>query len=152
MIQLTEAQRVTFHKMPRYHVVGQFVSGAIVVVCDQLYNDARVIDTREASELSEHDIAHLMVGRDISFERIPASTQFGEPVLCVRDLSYVSDEGILVLNQLSFDVRAGEILGLAGVVGNGQTELIRILTGLMEPSAGVITVKGEVYFHVQWSI
>ena len=108
-----------------------------------IMRDARVIDTREASELSEHDIAHLMVGRNINFERIPAPVQVGEPVLCVRDLSFVNDEGILVLNKLSFDVRAGEILGLAGVVGNGQTELIRILTGLLEPSAGEITVKGE---------
>jgi len=108
-----------------------------------IMRDARVIDTRDASELSEHDIAQLMVGRDISFERIPESRQLGEPVLQVRDLSYVNDEGILVLNKISFDVRAGEILGLAGVVGNGQTELIRILTGLLNPSEGDISLRGE---------
>jgi ABC-type uncharacterized transport system ATPase subunit len=105
--------------------------------------DARVIDTREASELTEHDIAHLMVGRDISFERLPPPVQLGEPVLRVRDLSYVNDEGILVLNKISFDVRAGEILGLAGVVGNGQTELIRIMAGLLDPSEGEISLNGE---------
>ena len=108
-----------------------------------IMRDARVIDTRDASELSEHDIAQLMVGRDISFERIPEPRQLGEPVLRVRDLSYVNDEGILVLNKISFDVRAGEILGLAGVVGNGQTELIRILTGLLNPSEGEISLRGE---------
>jgi ABC-type uncharacterized transport system ATPase subunit len=108
-----------------------------------IMRDARVIDTREASELTEHDIAHLMVGRDISFERLPPPIQLGEPVLRVRDLSYVNDEGILVLNKISFDVRSGEILGLAGVVGNGQTELIRIMTGLLDPSEGEISLNGE---------
>jgi len=108
-----------------------------------IMRDARVIETRDAAELSEHDIAHLMVGRDISFERIPAPETLGAPVLSVRDLSYVNDEGIPTLNKVSFDLRAGEILGLAGVVGNGQTELVRILTGLLEPSGGEIKVKGE---------
>jgi simple sugar transport system ATP-binding protein len=108
-----------------------------------IMRDSRVIDTRAADDLTEHDIAHLMVGRDISFERLPPPKQLAEPVLRVRDLSYVNDEGILVLNKISFDVRAGEILGLAGVVGNGQTELIRILTGLLEASEGEITLRGE---------
>jgi ABC-type uncharacterized transport system ATPase subunit len=105
--------------------------------------DARVIDTREASELTEHDIAELMVGREISFERIPPPMNMGLPLLSVRDLSYVNEEAILVLNKIAFDVRAGEILGLAGVVGNGQTELVRILTGLLEPSEGEVTLRGE---------
>ncbi len=109
-----------------------------------IMRDARVIDTRDAKELSEHDIAHLMVGRDISFERIPASPNLGAPMLSVRNLSYVNDEAVLVLNKISFDVRVGEILGLAGVVGNGQTELVRILTGLLEPSEGEITLRGEI--------
>jgi len=108
-----------------------------------IMRDARVIDTRGVEELTEHDIANLMVGRDISFERIPASANLGAPLLSVRNLSYVDDEAILVLNKFSFDVRAGEILGLAGVVGNGQTELVRILAGLLQPSEGEITLRGE---------
>jgi len=108
-----------------------------------IMRDARVIDTRDASELTEHDIAELMVGREISFERIPPPTNIGQPLLSVRDLSYVNEEAILVLNKIAFDVRAGEILGLAGVVGNGQTELVRILTGLLEPSEGEVTLRGE---------
>ena len=108
-----------------------------------IMRDARVIETRDASELTEHDIAQLMVGRDISFERIPAPAAMGESLLSVRNLSYVDDEAILVLNKMSFDIRAGEILGLAGVVGNGQTELVRILTGLLRPSEGEIALRGE---------
>jgi ABC-type uncharacterized transport system ATPase subunit len=104
--------------------------------------DAKVITTRDAAELSEHDIAYLMVGREISFERLPPSPNLGKPVLSVQGLSLIDEEGIAVLNDVSFDLRAGEILAVAGVEGNGQTELVRILTGLLEPSAGSVILKG----------
>ena len=104
--------------------------------------DARVITTREAAGISEHDIAYLMVGRDISFERIPAPKAVGEPLLSVRDLSYVDDENVRVLSGVSFDVRAGEILGIAGVEGNGQTQLVRILTGLLKATGGSLSIRG----------
>jgi ABC-type uncharacterized transport system ATPase subunit len=122
------------HKLKEVKQIADFVT---------IMRDARVIDTRDAGELNEHDIAELMVGREISFERIPAPANLGPPLLTVRDLSYVNDEAILVLNKFSFDVRAGEILGLAGVVGNGQTELVRIVTGLLEPSEGEVALRGE---------
>jgi simple sugar transport system ATP-binding protein len=105
--------------------------------------DARVITTREAAELAEHDIAYLMVGREISFERLPPPRAIGEPLLRVRNLSYVNEENIRVLRNVSFDVRAGEILGLAGIEGNGQTELVRILTGLLPASSGRIEIRGK---------
>jgi ABC-type uncharacterized transport system ATPase subunit len=105
--------------------------------------DARVITTRDAAGLSEHDIAYLMVGREISFERLPPPPAVGQTVLSVRGLSYVSEENIQVLKDVSFDLRAGEILGLAGVEGNGQTELVRILTGLLAPSAGEVRLHGS---------
>jgi general nucleoside transport system ATP-binding protein len=104
--------------------------------------DARVITTRDAAGMGEHDIAYLMVGREISFERIPAPRAVGAPLLSVRGLSHVNDEGVRVLKNVSFDVCSGEILGLAGVEGNGQTELVRILTGLLPASAGEVRVKG----------
>ncbi len=105
--------------------------------------DARVITTREAAGISEHEIAYLMVGREISFERIPAPQAIGRPLLSARGLSFVNDENVRVLKNVSFDVRAGEILGLAGVEGNGQTELVRILTGLLPASAGQVSIRGE---------
>ena len=105
--------------------------------------DARVITTRETQELTEHDIAFLMVGREISSERLPGPEIIGEPLLSVKNLTYINDDNIRVLKNISFTLRAGEILGLAGVEGNGQTELIRILTGLLPASGGDIAVKGE---------
>ncbi len=104
--------------------------------------DARVITTREAAGMTEHEIAYLMVGREISFARIPAPRAIGEPLLRARGLSFSNDENVRVLKNVSFDVRAGEILGLAGVEGNGQTELVRILTGLLPASAGQVSVRG----------
>jgi ABC-type uncharacterized transport system ATPase subunit len=104
--------------------------------------DARVITTREAAGMTEHEIAYLMVGREISFARIPAPRAIGEPLLRARGLSFSNDENVRVLKNVSFDVRAGEIVGLAGVEGNGQTELVRILTGLLPASAGQVSVRG----------
>ena len=98
--------------------------------------DSRVITTRDAAELTEEKISHLMVGRDIATERIPPSPSVGKIRLSTRDLSYVTDENIRALDRINLDLRAGEILGLAGVEGNGQSELIRSLTGLLEPTSG----------------
>ena len=105
--------------------------------------DARVITTREAAGISEHDIAYLMVGREVSFERISPPPAAGAPLLRVERLGYTDDEGVRGLSDVSFDVRAGEILGIAGVEGNGQTQLVRILTGLLPASRGAVTIGGR---------
>ena len=105
--------------------------------------DGKVVATKDAKDLTEHDIAYLMVGREISFERIPPPKRIGEPLLTVRNLSYVNEESVEILKNISFEVRAGEILGVAGVEGNGQTELVEILTGLREATTGEVLIKGE---------
>jgi simple sugar transport system ATP-binding protein len=105
--------------------------------------DARVITTKDAGELTDHDIAYLMVGREISFERVPPPEKKGETFLSVHSLSYINDQNTRILNNISFEVNSGEILGLAGVEGNGQTELVQLLTGLLKPLAGEILIKGE---------
>lgn len=100
--------------------------------------DSRVITTRDAADLTEEKISHLMVGRDIATDRIPPSPAIGRVRLSVRNLSFVNDDNIRALDNINFDLREGEILGLAGVEGNGQTQLIRSLTGLLEPTEGEI--------------
>ncbi|MBN2050343.1 MAG: ABC transporter ATP-binding protein [Spirochaetales bacterium] len=105
--------------------------------------DSRVITTEEASHLTEEKIAHLMVGRDIAGDRLPPSPALGDIRMSVRDLCYVTDENIRALNNINFDLRAGEILGLAGVEGNGQTYLIKTLTGLLEPTSGDILLENR---------
>ena len=105
--------------------------------------DGKVIATKDASELTEHQIAELMVGREIKFERIAPSPKIGEPLLEVENLNYINEENIPVLKNVSFKVRSGEILGVAGVEGNGQTELVEILTGLRRLTSGKVVINGK---------
>jgi general nucleoside transport system ATP-binding protein len=88
------------------------------------------------------DLARLMVGRDVVevIEKSPFDP--GPVVLMVHDVEALSDRGLPALRRVSFDVRAGEILGVAGVAGNGQSELAQVLTGLRHCSAGSVTVNG----------
>lgn len=105
--------------------------------------DAQVIETRPAAGVSKPELAELMVGRQIDFERVPPSPSIGEPLLEVRNLTHHNEEGVRVLDRVSFDVHQGEILGVAGVDGNGQTELVRCVTGLLQPDAGTIEFEGD---------
>jgi len=84
-----------------------------------------------------------MVGREISFDRIPPSTQVGKPLLEVENLQYTNEDRLVMVKNVSFDLRQGEILGLAGVEGNGQNELSEIITGLREADAGSLRLCGK---------
>lgn len=103
----------------------------------------RVVGTRRPEETSEEELAAMMVGRDVvlSVEKAPARP--GKPVLTVDNLWVESDQGQPAVRGVSFEVRAGEILGIAGVQGNGQTELMEALFGLRKPYAGRILIDGH---------
>jgi simple sugar transport system ATP-binding protein len=105
--------------------------------------DGKVIATDDAANLTEHDIARLMVGREVSFERLEEGKNIGNVVLKVENLNYINREKVQVLKNINFEVRAGEIVGIAGVEGNGQTELVEILTGLKGASNGAVYVFGK---------
>ena len=93
------------------------------------------------AETTTAGLARLMVGRDVleTIERAPFAP--GPVVLAMRDVEAESDRGLPALRDISLDVRSGEILGVAGVAGNGQSELAQVLTGLRRCSAGSITVN-----------
>ncbi len=103
----------------------------------------RLIGVRNTSEVTEADISRLMVGRDVILKITKSPPTPGKKVLEVKDLSYFTTEGKPILKDVSFNVRAGEILGIAGVEGNGQSELVEILTGLRMPHAGLISISGQ---------
>ena len=101
------------------------------------------IDTVEKEGATEEQLARLMVGREVLLrvEKPPHAT--GETLLEVENLSVLDDRGLPAVRDVSLEVRAGEIVGIAGVDGNGQTELIDAVTGLRRPESGRVAVAGE---------
>jgi len=104
--------------------------------------DGRVVGTVKPQETDEHKLAAMMVGREVilTVEKGPAHP--AEEMLRVEDLRVLDDRGVPVVNGASFVVHAGEVLGIAGVQGNGQTELVEALTGLRSATAGAIKLLG----------
>src|SRR5262249_20359564 len=88
-------------------------------------------------------LARMMVGREVLLRVEKSHPTPGEPLLSVRDLQVEDDRGLAAVRGVSFDVRAGEIVAIAGVDGNGQTELIDAITGLRRSAAGTIEVGGR---------
>ena len=98
---------------------------------------------RGTRDITEDEISRLMVGRDAVLEISKAPAQPGEVVLSVEKAFHVDSEGKVRVNDVSFAVRSGEILGVAGVEGNGQTELVAMLTGMLPLDAGDVRVSGN---------
>ncbi|HRV72181.1 MAG TPA: ATP-binding cassette domain-containing protein, partial [Thermovirgaceae bacterium] len=102
----------------------------------------KYIGTVDVKETSREQMASMMVGREVSFkvEKKPAKT--GNVVLAVESLSVLDSRKFRALKNFSLEVRSGEIIGLAGVEGNGQAELVEAITGLRKPVSGKIMLKG----------
>jgi general nucleoside transport system ATP-binding protein len=96
---------------------------------------------------TEDELAQLMVGRDVQLRVSKAAAKPGDVVLDVADLTVTDLAGTVHVNAMSFQVRAGEILGVAGVQGNGQTELCEALMGLRPTAAGQVTLNGRDLTH-----
>jgi simple sugar transport system ATP-binding protein len=96
------------------------------------------------SETSAPELARLMVGRQVLFFVDKTPRAAGDVVLSVEKVSATNDRGLPALRDVSLEVRSGEILGIAGVAGNGQTELAEVINGLRKPSSGTVLVNGQV--------
>lgn len=97
----------------------------------------------ETADVTEVEIARMMVGRDVFLQIDRSAAQRGGLVVQVRNLGYVSETGRPLLHDVNLNLYAGEILGIAGVEGNGQTELAEVLSGLRSATTGEIIVKGN---------
>jgi general nucleoside transport system ATP-binding protein len=97
---------------------------------------------RRTAETSKEELAELMVGRKVLLRVEKKPVRPREPILEVRDLEVVDEQGVARVKEISFDVRAGEIVGVAGVAGNGQSELLDALAGIREPARGEILLRG----------
>ena len=119
--------------------------GEVLAVADRItvMRDGRVVGETRTTGTDTHALARMMVGRDVMLvvRRGPASP--GAPVLTVEDARAENDRGLPALQNVSLEVRSGEILGIAGVAGNGQTELEEVIAGLRPLTSGRVTVCGQ---------
>jgi ABC-type uncharacterized transport system ATPase subunit len=102
-----------------------------------------VVDTVAGEGATEEGLARMMVGREVLLRVDKPPAKPGGPLLQVENLSVIDDRGLETVHDVSLDVRAGEILGLAGVDANGQSELIDAIAGLRQPKSGRIVVDGQ---------
>jgi simple sugar transport system ATP-binding protein len=109
--------------------------------------DAKMVGTVNTQDVNEEDIAKMMVGREVFLDIEKPPIQRGKAMLQVRDLEYVSEAGQEILKRISFNVYSGEILGIAGVEGNGQTELVEVLTGLRRAVSGSVQLDDRAIFN-----
>ena len=105
--------------------------------------DGAVVGNVETAETSREELARLMVGREVLLRVDKTAAAPGKPVLQVSKLWVEDKAGISRLSDVSFEVRAGEILGIAGVSGNGQSELLEVLSGLRQAASGEIKLNGQ---------
>lgn len=108
-----------------------------------IIRQGKYIRTVKVDEVTENDLAAMMVGRDVNFKVDKKDQEPGEVVLEVRDIHARDYRDVEVLKGLDLTVRRGEIVGLAGVDGNGQTELVEILTGLKKAKSGSVKMLGK---------
>ncbi|MBN2303117.1 MAG: ABC transporter ATP-binding protein [Anaerolineae bacterium] len=121
----------------------------VMTICQRatVLRHGRVVGTVNVSDVKPETIAQMMVGRDLDVIQRPANATPGPARLVVRDIHVTDDRGLPALRGMSFEARAGEILGLAGVEGNGQSELLETLVGLRFPQRGDIILGDTVVTH-----
>lgn len=112
-----------------------------------IIRQGKYIDTVKVSDVDENALASMMVGRDVEFKVEKKEQEAGEVVLDVQNLHAKDYRDVEILKGLNLSVRKGEIVGLAGVDGNGQSELVEILTGLRKGESGKVLLKGEDVFN-----
>lgn len=104
--------------------------------------DGKAVGTVDPTDTTHDTLAELMVGREVLLDVDTTVPDFGDVALSVADLSVDDDRGVETVNNVGFDIRQGEIFGIAGVDGNGQHELIEAVTGLRSVNAGTVELKG----------
>lgn len=121
----------------------------VMAISDQatVLRGGQVTATLTTANSSPQEITRFMVGREVVLRVDKSPARPGEPVLNVAGLTVRDGTERAVVKQVSFEVRAGEIVGLAGVAGNGQTELIEALTGLRPTAAGRVQLNGQEITH-----
>ena len=117
----------------------------VMAVCDRVtvLRDGRVVDTLNKADTNMRDLAKMMVGREVFLKVDKPELQPGEVVLELKGVSALDSRDLPALKNVSFKIRRNEILGVAGVDGNGQTELADVIAGMRKATSGTVTVLGK---------
>jgi ABC-type uncharacterized transport system ATPase subunit len=134
------------------HAIVPFITHKLPVVLAisdrvTVLRRGQVVACLETAHATEKSLAQKMVGREVIFRIDRVTVEKGEPILQAENLSALSDKGFLALNGVSFSIREGEILGIAGISGNGQQELVEVLAGLRKAAAGKVFLGGKEITH-----
>ena len=115
----------------------------VKALCNRMtiLRDGKTMGTYEISDLDEHEISRLMVGRDVSLDIEKEEMEPGKTVFSVKDMVYVDQFGKTRLDHVSFSIREGQILGIAGIDGNGQSELVEAIVGTLKQQQGTIVLS-----------
>lgn len=121
----------------------------VMAIADRVVvlRNGHVAGVTTPKEASESSLANMMVGRQVLLTLKRKPMDLGQTALAVEDLHVKDDRHFMAVKGVTFDVRAGEVLGVAGVQGNGQRELIEALTGLRKVEAGRVTIMGQETTH-----
>ena len=144
-----------------FHIVRQLVSEGLSVViithkleevmvfADRIVvmRGGRVVGTTRPSETDQAQLAKMMVGREVVLRVVKPPVQAGEPILDIKDLRVLDDRKLEAVKGISLTVHAGEIVGIAGVDGNGQRELVEAIVGLRRPDSGSVSLRGKDITH-----
>ncbi|QKY18119.1 ABC transporter ATP-binding protein [Halorubrum sp. CBA1229] len=122
------------------HKLGEAMRAADDI---SVLRDGRKVGTVDADATTQEELAELMVGREVLMEIDRGAAEAGEVVASASDVVVEDDRGVRAVDGVSFEVRAGEVFGIAGVDGNGQSELVEAVTGLRTPDGGEIRFVGE---------
>ena len=122
------------------HKLGEAMRAADDI---SVLRDGRKVGTVDADATTQEELAELMVGREVLMEIDRGTAEAGDVVASASDVVVEDDRGVRAVDGVSFEVRAGEVFGIAGVDGNGQSELVEAVTGLRTPDGGEIRFVGE---------
>jgi len=119
--------------------------GEVLEVADRIdvLRAGKIVGEGDPKTATSADLAEMMVGRPVRFAVEKRTTTVGPPLLTVKGLTVVNERDEVAVAGIDFTVREGEIVGIAGVQGNGQTELVEALTGLRPTVAGTVTYQGH---------
>ncbi|MEM7344204.1 MAG: ABC transporter ATP-binding protein [Chloroflexota bacterium] len=144
---------VTFKQMAADGHALIFISHKLHEILDltnrvTVLRDGKVVGTRQTADVTKENLANMMVGREVLLERDRPDVEVGDVRLKVDNVTAINHNGNTVLKNISLEVRSGEIVGVAGVSGNGQKQLAEAIAGLQSISQGQVVLEGRDTTHL----